>query len=364
VRIQPSGVRTYYVQLRRSSRLKIAAVGKLTPDEARERCQIILGNVAHGRAPLHGIDGTSTLTLGEFIKETYDPWLRANRPRSAAQSLQRLETVFARWQTTPMELITVDAGEKWKLERIQEGLKPSTILRDIYTLSSVLSHAVKRKKLTENVLRNVDKPGIDRSPNVRFLSQEESQRLRVALKERDSEMRKARESMNQWLKARQEPLLPKLGEFADHLEPAILISLNTGLRRGELLALKWTAVNFIGRTLTIEGNTSKSEQTRHIPLNAEALDVFKRWQKQSTEDRIFPFGSFKTAWSALLKRASITNFRWHDQRHDFASRLASKGVALNTIRELLGHGSLAMTLRYAHLAPDQKAAAVGLLGQL
>ncbi|MNN93954.1 Tyrosine recombinase XerD [compost metagenome] len=69
----------------------------------------------------------------------------------------------------------------------------------------------------------------------------------------------------------------------------------------------------------------------------------------------------RKAWSAVLKGADVTKFRWHDLRHTFASKLAMKGVPLNTIRDLLGHADLQVTLRYAHLAPDSKAAAVELI---
>ena len=141
--------------------------------------------------------------------------------------------------------------------------------------------------------------------------------------------------------------------------------MNTGLRRGELLALRWDSIDFDRRILTVEGGTAKNRQTRHVPLNDEATRVLKRWREQTNLGRrVFEVKTgFKTAWAALLKRAKITNFRWHDLRHHFASRLVQVGVPLNTVRDLLGHSSVAMSLRYAHLAPDQRREAVAKLNE-
>jgi len=196
------------------------------------------------------------------------------------------------------------------------------------------------------------------------LSVDEENRLRAALAARDARGIAARRSANQWRAARGYELLPDLPFFADHLTPAVLLSMNTGLRRGELLALHWTDIDQDQAVLTITAANAKAGQTRHLPLNAEALGTFQKWQKQQpTADRVFPIDtSFKSAWLSLLKQAKIVSrFRWHDLRHHFASRLAQAGVPLNTIRELLGHGSIAMTLRYAHLAPDQRMEAVAKL---
>jgi hypothetical protein len=71
----------------------------------------------------------------------------------------------------------------------------------------------------------------------------------------------------------------------------------------------------------------------------------------------------RTSWAKLLKRAGITRFRWHDLRYHFASRLVQRGVPLNTVRDLLGHSTVQMSLRYAHLAPDQRREAVAKLNE-
>jgi integrase len=224
---------------------------------------------------------------------------------------------------------------------------------------------VKLGKLAENPVRRVDKPRVDRSAKVRYLSREEEQRLRAALTERDDEGKAARARTIKHRASRQREPLPPLPHFADHLTPAVLLSLNTGVRRGELLALTWSAIDFKQKLLTVEGATAKSGSTRHVPLNDESVRVLKQWREQcSDQDRVFLVEtSFKRAWAALLTRAGIKDFRWHDLRHHFTSRLAQVGVPLNTIRELLGHASLLMTVRYAHLAPDQKREAVARLSE-
>ena len=117
----------------------------------------------------------------------------------------------------------------------QQWLQGHDIAADLFTLSSVLSRAVKLGHLKENPVRRVDKPRIDRRPKVRFLDYAEETRLRDVLRARDREMRNARETANAWRQERDRDLLPPLPHFGDHLTPAVLLSMNTGLRRGELL---------------------------------------------------------------------------------------------------------------------------------
>jgi integrase len=364
LRVQPSGVRTFYVQLTKGTRIKVGRHGDLTADEARERAQKIKGNHAHGRPALEGIAGASGETLRSFMEDVYTPWLRANRPRGADDSLRRITANFGGWFEKPIGSIGVAELEQWKLDGFKAGRSPATILRDLMSLSGVFTRAAKMKRIGENPVRSVDKPRLDRAPKVRFLDDQEEARLREALAERDTRMIAERISANAWRKARKVELLPELPHFGDHLTPAVLVSMNTGLRLGELLALNWVDVDLKQGLLTVHGATAKTGQTRHVPLNAEARDVLTRWRKHSTGERVFNIEtSFKTAWTALLVRVQVSRFRWHDLRHHFASRLAQAGVPLNTIRELLGHGSMAMTIRYAHLAPDTRRSAVEMLGR-
>jgi integrase len=364
LRVQPSGIRSYYARHGRSGRVALGKVGQYTTEEARDRCEKVLGNLAHGRPALQGLTGDEGVTLGDFIKDTYAPWAKAHRPRTAVQTLDRIKLHFSTWYTTALTAITLSDVEGWRIERINDGLTPSTVRRDLDTLSSVMTRAHKLRLVPENVVRQVERPNLDRTAKVRFLSKEEESRLRDALTKRDQRLREARASANAWRRERNKELLPPLTRYGDHLTPAVLLSMNTGMRRGELLALRWANVDLKAKQITIEGVTAKNAQARHIPLNTEAVKVLKNSRAQNPADeRVIPIDTaFQSSWTTVLTRAAITSLRWHDLRHHFASRLAQKGVPLNTVRELLGHASMAMTLRYAHLAPDQKREAVAKLG--
>jgi integrase len=141
--------------------------------------------------------------------------------------------------------------------------------------------------------------------------------------------------------------------------------MNTGLRRGEVLKLRWGSVDLNRRLITVEGRNAKNRQTRHVPLNEEAMNVLRCWREQSGgSEKVFDVVTrFQTAWKKLPLRAGSTHFRWHDLRHHSASRLVQRGVPLNTVRDLLGHSSVGMSLRYAHLAPDQRREAVAKLNE-
>ena len=161
-------------------------------------------------------------------------------------------------------------------------------------------------------------------------------------------------------------------QVADEFLARIISLIDTGFSaiEGEVFSLTWNCVNFQAKTLTVEGTTAKSGQTRHIPLNDEALSVLRAWRKQTQgEGLVFPgkdahrLDNVRKSWAGVLKNACITGFRWHDLRHDFASKLVMAGVPLNTVRDLLGHADLSTTLRYAHLAPDHRAQAVALLNK-
>jgi hypothetical protein len=122
------------------------------PEEARARCQKVLGNVAHGHHPLQGLGGTDGITLGMFIADTYT-WVNASRPRTATNTLEKLHWHFRTWYPEPLTAITVERIESGKARRLNEGRSASTVLRDLFTLSSVLRRAVKAGELIENPVR-------------------------------------------------------------------------------------------------------------------------------------------------------------------------------------------------------------------
>ena len=116
---------------------------------------------------------------------------------------------------------------------------------------------------------------------------------------------------------------------------------------------------------------SKNGQTRHIPLNDRALEIFSEFYQKRTSDWVFPSRSLDRpmdthnfiarVFMPALKKAAVTGFCWHCLRHSFASALAMSGTPLHTIQVLMGHSNMAMSMRYSHLAPSHLKEAINRL---
>lgn len=361
VRVQPSGVKSYIVSWRRGRRKTIGRVGKHTVEQMRVKARrILLDAEEHGEP---NVVARRSATLGEFFREHYKPHAETTH-KDHVGNLKAIETEFAHLFDRPLTAISAFDLEKYRLTKLRAGVKPVTVNRHFDRIRAVFARAVEWKAVASHPLRGLKRSKVDRLGVVRFLSQAEETALRKALAARDKRMRLERANANAWRAERGYDLFPEIPSdgFGDHLSPMVLLSMNTGMRRGELRKIGWTDIDFDKALLTIRGGYAKSGQTRYLPLNVEALDVLRRWRAQSTStDAVFPVLRVDKSWKAVLKAAKIERFRWHDLRHHFASRLVQRGVDLNTVRELLGHADIAMTLRYSHLAPGDKAAAVARL---
>ena len=227
--------------------------------------------------------------------------------------------------------ITPEDVEKYKAKRRKE-VSGSTVNRELACLKHIFTKAVKWKKVKKNPTLEV-KLFKESGKRVRYLEKEDIVRLC--------------ESCSDWLR------------------PIVLTALNTGMRRNEILNLKWRDIDFRRRIIYI---TDSKVGKREVPLNDLLFKVLLRVRKNEKSPYIFchkngkPRKDIRDSFKLGLKRAGIKDFHFHDLRHTFASHLVMSGVDLKTVQELLGHRTIEMTLRYSHLSPDHKRAAVNALG--
>lgn len=354
LRIQPSGFKTYYLEFGRGKRVRIGS-SAITLTQARQLAIKSKALAEEGKDPRKT---TSPVKLGEFFDNIYTPYFTTHhRTDTSLANLAALKPLF----DTRLSNLTDSQVKRWRQNRLKAGRKPATINRNVSALKTLLNHAVEEGYLDVNPLAGVSALKVEHPNRVRFLTSNEELCLRATLEAREQGLRADRLSGNAWRTERDYDLLPDLSNllFADHLKPMVILTMNTGLRRGELFQLKWADIT--ADTLTV--TRSKSGTARHLPLNREARDTLEGWRATGTERWIFenngqPFDNVNKAWNAVLVRASIADFRWHDLRHHFASKLVMAAVPLNTVRELLGHSDIKMTLRYAHLAPGHMREAV------
>ena len=361
LRVQPSGLRTYYVQLARAHRVRIGPAGTFTLEQAKERARTIILD------PDAATTRTHSSTLAEHLAGPYAAHAQA-RLKNGARSVARVGAVWQTLLSKRMADISDTDVDRIRTKRLNAGAAPATVNRDVAALSGVFTHWAASTKGAVHPLANMGSLKVADDETIRYLAPEESKRLREALATRDERYAVGRANANEWRAARDYPLLPTISGNVDHVTPMVLLSLNTGVRQGELFSLAWERVDVKHKTLSVLASHSKGNSTRTIPLNVEALAVLVAIRPEVASGLVFVspvtggrFNNVKKAWTELTTAAKLPTLRWHDLRHDFASQLVMKGVPLFTVQKLLGHTNAKMTQRYARLAPSTLADAVNLL---
>jgi integrase len=313
-----------------------------------------------------------SVSLEDFIS-IYEPE-RVREHKAGQFTVNMMRSAFKKFMPSKIDVLTAKDFLTWRNERLDSGVKRVTVNKNIVALRAAFNWGVENKVISLNPLDGFKLLKKDEKEIVRYLDDDERERLYAALDARECEMRDSRESHNEWFAERDLDTRPTIdGEFADYLKPMVILTLNTGLRRGSLFLLQWGDIDFNTGYITLEPDKHKSgeetNKTLRIPLNETAEATLRTWRSQcantSPSDYVFAspktgdkFNNIDTSWYNLLKMANIENFRFHDLRHDYASRLAMNGVPLNTIRVLLGHADISTTLRYAHLSPNAEKEAV------
>lgn len=158
----------------------------------------------------------------------------------------------------------------------------------------------------------------DKSGRVRYLTADEETQLREVLLGREVKLHEAHDRFNSWRAARgRQALSRRTEEFVDYLRLVVLVALNTGLRRGEILRLEWKDVDLDGKWITVSGVIAKNGQTRRVPLDAEAVAILQAWRRfrnrRASGTRVFPGSDgaglqwIDTAWRSLTEIAGIEN---------------------------------------------------------
>jgi integrase len=231
--------------------------------------------------------------------------------------------------------ITPFIVEEFKAKRIQE-VSPATVNRNLATLKAIYNKAIFWGRYS----------GINPVKRVKFF-RENNKRLRFLEKSE---------------------IVTLLDNCVDYLKPIVIIAINTGMRKREILDLKWTDIDFQRRIIFL--HNTKNGETREVPMNQNAINALLSVDKHKNSAFIFINGkngktyyNIRKCFLTALEKSAIKDFRFHDLRHTCASHLVMNGIDLNTVRELLGHKSLEMTLRYSHLSQNHKRKAVEILGQ-
>ena len=327
VRVRPSGGKSYVLLRKtdgRSTRLTLGPVAAMRIDDARRQCHALMAK------PDSEPPTKSTSRAPRFHDFATGPWKDAHFPRYKPSTRTGVRSAIASqllpaFGATPLDRITRHHVLHWF--DAYSRTAPGGANHALSILRQILQFAIASGHLRLNPARDV---AMNRRPALtRFLSRDELRRLHRALD------RHAR-----------------TGTRCARQADIIRLLLLTGCRRGEILALRWSEVD--GDTLALADSKTGP---RKVVLNAQARRIIERQPRRestfvfpSERNPERPYGPHLPLWDRVRTEAGIKDVRLHDLRHNLASHAVMNGIPVPVVSRLLGHSSVQMTLRYAHLA--------------
>ncbi|MQY61109.1 tyrosine-type recombinase/integrase [bacterium] len=266
------------------------------------------------------------------LTEKYLDYGKTNGKRSLRRDRSSVKALMSHFKYLKISQVTSLLIEDYKRKRLEEKRKPGTVNRELSCLKHMLNLAKKWKLIHENLADDVKLLKEEKRP-IRILSEVEAELL--------------------------------IDVAAEYLKPIILVALNTAMRQGEILSLKWDDIDFVRYNIHIREENSKSGKARNVPMNSLVAETLKKLKRNC--EFVFEnprrcgkrikdiYWSFKKA----LRESGIEKFRFHDLRHTAASWMVVKcGIDLVTVKEILGHSDIKITMIYCHASQDSKRRAV------
>ena len=224
--------------------------------------------------------------------------------------------------------------EEYRRKLLDDGLSNSTVNKYICVLRKSFNLAIQDDLIAKNPCGGVKKLK-ENNELLRYLSKDEEKLL--------------------------------FEQLAEHLKPIVICALQTGLRRSNILNLRWEQLDFDFRFIEIEKQENKGHKSIKIPMSDKLYETFKEIGIKNTgyvflnPETNKPYNTIRKGFLEACNRAGIKNFRFHDLRHTVATRLVSAGVDIKTIQEILAHSSITTTQRYLHTKTESKINAIKLL---
>ncbi|PIS37279.1 MAG: hypothetical protein COT35_06870, partial [Nitrospirae bacterium CG08_land_8_20_14_0_20_52_24] len=304
---------------------RIGKDGEVTKRDAEKALKARQGELLQGRFDIAKTE--KPVIFRDFFEE-YIKFAKANKKDWRQDERRGEKHLVPEFGESPLSDISPWKIEKYKSGRIKEEAAKATVNRELALLKVVFSKAVLWGKARENPVKKV-KLFRENNRRERFLTEEEAQKI--------------------------------LDAATIPVKHFITIGLNTGMRKGEILGLRWKDISYEQNIIILKDD--KSGSGRKIPINSFLRKTLKEIPRID-ESYVFPglkcgkpLGDIREPFRAAVEASKIENSEAvipHTLRHTYASWLAMKGIDLFTIQYLMGHKTITMTQRYSHLCPDHK----------